>query len=333
MINRLLSWYWRLGGVVIATSNRLPQGSQYPPYSRPILTRATADLYNSGVQRNSVNTFLDALEARCPPVELRSATDYRREQRGVDLDNSTDREAGDYGTPEAWKRWGSASKAWFVRGQEKEFKNAVDRIIGDVEGTPANLKVSPLSSTIVSLADASRQVYGRDLVVPWAYKGVAKFSFKTLCEGALGPADYITLGSTYHTIILTDVPVLLLNAKNEARRLITLIDSLCAWFRLSFVHSTNAVTVRQTRPSRSSSSTRKPESRISFSPISPPPPSSPTRHTFRTTSSLPPPTMSSPRADRRTPSRPNESTKQTTISPRIPLSNERPRTTNRLVIR
>jgi predicted ATPase len=26
MINRLLSWYWRLGGVVIATSNRLPQG-------------------------------------------------------------------------------------------------------------------------------------------------------------------------------------------------------------------------------------------------------------------------------------------------------------------
>ena len=124
MINRLLSWYWRLGGVVIATSNRLPQ-----------------DLYNSGVQRNSVNTFLDALEARCPPVELRSATDYRREQRGIDLDNSTDREAGDFGTPEAWKRWGSGSKGWFVRGQEKEFKNALERIIGDVEGTPAKLKV------------------------------------------------------------------------------------------------------------------------------------------------------------------------------------------------
>lgn len=162
------------------------------------------------MQRNSVNTFLDALAARCPPVELRSATDYRREQRGLALDNSTDREAGDFGTPEAWKRWGSESKGWFVRGQEKEFKNAVDRIIGDVEGQQAKLKV-----------------YGRDLVVPWAYKGVAKFNFATLCEGALGPADYITLGSTYHTIILTDVPVLLLNAKNEARRLITLIDSLC----------------------------------------------------------------------------------------------------------
>lgn len=71
------------------------------------------------------------------------------------------------------------------------------------------------------------QVYGRNLVVPWTSGGVAKFSFQTLCEGALGPADYITLGSKYHTIILTDVPVLLLNAKNEARRLITLIDSLC----------------------------------------------------------------------------------------------------------
>ena len=137
MINRLLSWYWRLGGVVIATSNRLPQ-----------------DLYNSGVQRNSVNTFLDALEARCPPVELRSATDYRREQRGVDLDNSTDREAGDYGTPEAWKRWGSESKGWFVRGQEKEFKNAVYRIIGDVEGTPAKLKVYPPLCVHATMTDS-----------------------------------------------------------------------------------------------------------------------------------------------------------------------------------
>lgn len=26
LINRVLSWYWRLGGVVVGTSNRVPEG-------------------------------------------------------------------------------------------------------------------------------------------------------------------------------------------------------------------------------------------------------------------------------------------------------------------
>lgn len=32
-----------------------------------------------------------------------------------------------------------------------------------------------------------------------------------------------------HTIIIDDVPILPLNLKNEARRLITLLDALCAF--------------------------------------------------------------------------------------------------------
>lgn len=76
-------------------------------------------------------------------MELRSATDYRREQRGLELDDSTDREAGDFGTVEAWKRWGSAAKAWYVRGQEAEFTEAVARIVGpEAVGVPETLKVS-----------------------------------------------------------------------------------------------------------------------------------------------------------------------------------------------
>lgn len=59
------------------------------------------------------------------------------------MDNSTDREAGDFGTVEAWKRWGSAAKAWYVRGQEAEFTEAMDRIVGpDAIGVPETLKVS-----------------------------------------------------------------------------------------------------------------------------------------------------------------------------------------------
>ncbi|KAM0745812.1 hypothetical protein T439DRAFT_369898 [Meredithblackwellia eburnea MCA 4105] len=192
LINRVLSWYWRLGGVVIGTSNRVPE-----------------DLYNSGVQRDAVSAFLVALAARSPVIEIASPLDYRREQRGLTLEPETDLPPGGFGSEEAWHRWGSRAKGWFVKGQEKEFEEAMEWIVGDTVGERRTLKV-----------------YGRKLDVPWAHEGVAKFSFHDLCEKALGPADYITIASNFHTIIVTDVPVLPLSAKNEARRLITLLDSM-----------------------------------------------------------------------------------------------------------
>lgn len=52
-------------------------------------------------------------------------------------------------------------------------------------------------------------------------------TFSALCEEALGPADYLSLASTFHTFFIDAVPILLLKNKNEARRLINLIDALC----------------------------------------------------------------------------------------------------------
>jgi predicted ATPase len=46
-------------------------------------------------------------------------------------------------------------------------------------------------------------------------------------EQPLGPADYLTITSEYSTIFIDQVPVLLLKNKNEARRLINLVDALC----------------------------------------------------------------------------------------------------------
>ena len=48
----------------------------------------------------------------------------------------------------------------------------------------------------------------------------------TNCQ-ALGPADYLSLASTFDTFYIDAVPVLYLRNKNEARRLINLIDALC----------------------------------------------------------------------------------------------------------
>ena len=47
-----------------------------------------------------------------------------------------------------------------------------------------------------------------------------------MSQQSLGPADYITLASTYHTAAITDIPVLKLSDKNQARRFISLIDAL-----------------------------------------------------------------------------------------------------------
>jgi hypothetical protein len=69
-------------------------------------------------------------------------------------------------------------------------------------------------------------VYGRKVDVPAQYNGVAFFTFSELCGAILGPADYVSLSSTYHTFVVTDIPVLTFVQKHEARRLITLLDAL-----------------------------------------------------------------------------------------------------------
>lgn len=50
------------------------------------------------------------------------------------------------------------------------------------------------------------------------------FTFKELCDGPRSQADYIEIARCYHTVLLSDVPVLGPDAENQARRFITLVD-------------------------------------------------------------------------------------------------------------
>lgn len=61
----VMSWFWRMGGVVVGTSNKVPD-----------------DLYKNGVQRERLEPFVEALKARCPVLTMRSETDWRREING-----------------------------------------------------------------------------------------------------------------------------------------------------------------------------------------------------------------------------------------------------------
>jgi len=176
ILRRVLEYYWRLGGVVIGTSNRIPD-----------------DLYQHGIQRQQFLAFLSLLEARCPVLELNTPVDWRRTQRSpssaIDLNERS---------------------SWYTSEDSALFKQAIKELIGEESGQSQML-----------------QVYGRPVIVPWATEsGIARFTFAELCSAALGPADYISIASKYHTLIIDQVPQIPISRKDVARRFITAIDAL-----------------------------------------------------------------------------------------------------------
>jgi cell division protein ZapE len=73
---------------------------------------------------------------------------------------------------------------------------------------------------------ASLEVLGRKLSVPQAAAGCARFSFEDLCGQPLGAADYLALAAKYRVLFVEHIPALAPEQRNEAKRLVLLIDTL-----------------------------------------------------------------------------------------------------------
>lgn len=69
-------------------------------------------------------------------------------------------------------------------------------------------------------------VKGRQVEVPRAAKGAARFGFADLCARPLGARDYLAIAARYHTVFIDDIPVMDAKNRNEAKRFILLIDTL-----------------------------------------------------------------------------------------------------------
>lgn len=67
-------------------------------------------------------------------------------------------------------------------------------------------------------------LFSRKIIVPKCYKGVAMFSFEDLCLNPLGSADYAHIANKFHTILISNIPKMSVENKNEARRFITFVD-------------------------------------------------------------------------------------------------------------
>lgn len=70
------------------------------------------------------------------------------------------------------------------------------------------------------------EIQGREVAIPAATTQAALASFDDLCAKPLGTGDYIAIASQWPALCLSGIPCLSPEQRNEARRFITLIDSL-----------------------------------------------------------------------------------------------------------
>lgn len=69
------------------------------------------------------------------------------------------------------------------------------------------------------LISIQMNVFGHQITSSHTVAGrrIAKFTFNSLCDEALGAADYIHLSETFRIIFLSHIPILTLDNRNEVR--------------------------------------------------------------------------------------------------------------------
>lgn len=155
--------------------------------------RAPRELNQDGMQRDIFQKLVSKLEEHCEIILIGSEIDYRRfiAQRSNDQANYF---------------WPLESSA--LREFEKMWCQVTNQLGGQIT-----------SETIPVM-------FGRVLDVPESCNGVTKFTFEDLCGRTVGAADYIALAKNYHTVFISDIPLMSMENRDKARRFITLIDEL-----------------------------------------------------------------------------------------------------------
>ena len=155
--------------------------------------RAPSELYKDGLNREHFLPFIGLLESRLDVLPLNGPVDYRRDRLGQQ------------------ETWLVPNGAEATAQLSAAFFRLTDYPPEDREHVPA--EDIPVQG-------------GRTLHVPKSLKGVAVFAFKKLCGEARGAADYLAVARRYHTVILVGIPRLGPENRNEAARLVALIDAL-----------------------------------------------------------------------------------------------------------
>jgi cell division protein ZapE len=149
--------------------------------------RVPDDLYKDGINRQLFLPFIDMLKQRLDIVAVAGPHDYRLDRL---------RAAGTWFSP-------------IDPDNERSFDALWREMLGGYDEMGAEL-----------------EVLGRKITLPHAAGGMLRASFASLCSVALGPNDYLAMAEAFHTLFLENVPRLTPNRREEARRFVTLIDTL-----------------------------------------------------------------------------------------------------------
>lgn len=191
IVKVLLTYFFKLGGILVATSNKLPE-----------------NLYSNAFHRTYFEGFVQILHSRCEVYDMRSDKDYRvlnslksaiKSNLVTKMNNLNHEED------------------WFLLVTENALNIPDAKRSGGIKSLDS-LGAKP--SRII--------VYNRVTEIPASFDNdtICYLDFSYICKGTFASSDYITLASKYKTVILDNVPVMTLKMKNEARRFITLLDAL-----------------------------------------------------------------------------------------------------------
>lgn len=79
---------------------------------------------------------------------------------------------------------------------------------------------------LIPVISRTLEIWGREMTIDETCDKVAKTTFEHLCGSPRSSADYLALSEKFEVIIIEGIPKMSLETRNEARRFITLIDSL-----------------------------------------------------------------------------------------------------------
>ncbi|MEL6361193.1 MAG: cell division protein ZapE [Pseudomonadota bacterium] len=144
------------------------------------------DLYKDGLNRQLFLPAIDMIKSRLTVFELDADRDYRLERLK--------------GAPVYYQPLGPQAD------------NAMD---------------TAWSNLICGASEVSEAVtiLGRQVPVPRAARGAARFTFAELCERPLGASDYLAIAARYTTVFVDHIPRMGPHSRNEARRFVNLIDA------------------------------------------------------------------------------------------------------------
>jgi cell division protein ZapE len=150
--------------------------------------RHPAELYQGGLQREQFLFFIKILQAEADVIELVAKADYR-------LSHLPPTEITYY---------------FPLDDHADDFIHAHYQRL---------THFSTLTSGII-------HVFGRSIYLTGVHENIALSSFEDLCKQALGSADYLAIAAKFSTLIVTDIPQLTAEKRNEAKRFVTLVDVL-----------------------------------------------------------------------------------------------------------